>query len=186
MAEPAARAPKVETFDEGDLDSLRAFLQRVPRGEYLFLKEDMEDLAVIDVWRTRPGGQVLVAYLDGELAGLLAVVPGLGWSRHTGELRLVVDPDRRGRGVGAALARKGVSAAVDAGLSKLWVEVLADQTGVASLFESLGFTPEALLVDHVRSDDDQQFHDLLVFSHRVLETWSALSTVGLIETGHAE
>jgi hypothetical protein len=62
--------------------------------------------------------------------------------------------------------------------------VLADQEAVAALFQGLGFTPEALLADQVR-DDSGQFHDVLVLSHPVEPTWSALSTMGLAEIGAA-
>ena len=95
---------------------------------------------------------------------------------------MVVDPAKRGRGVGAALARHGLIAAVTAGLEKVSVEVLAEQEAVAALFTDLGFTPEALLADHVR-DDDGRLHDLLVLSHPIEQTWSGLATLGMVESG---
>lgn len=180
MTGQAATSPRVEVMSGADEPAVLAFLNRVPRGEYLFLKEDLDDPAVIQSWRTRRGGQVLLAHLDGQLAGLLAVLPGLGWSRHVGDLRLVVDPVLRGRGVGAALARRGLRAAVEAGLAKVSVEVLADQTAVAGLFQELGFVAEALLVDQVR-DADGHLHDLLVLAHPVEQTWSSLATIGLVD-----
>ena len=64
---------------------------------------------------------------DGEVVGYVAVVPLHGWSSHVGEVRLVVDPDHRGRGIGRALARQAVLDALDLGLAKLVVEVIADQ-----------------------------------------------------------
>ena len=184
MVDKIATTPRIERHDAArDLD-IRPFLQRVPRGEYLFLKEDLDDPAVIDSW-ARHGAQIFLAYLDDELAGLLVVMPGQGWSRHVGEFRMVVDPEKRGRGVGAALARQGLAAAVTSGLEKVSVEVLADQEAVASLFTGLAFTPEALLVDHVR-DDEGQLHDLLVLSHPVEQSWSTLATMGLVESGVTE
>ncbi len=181
MADHTPYGPRIEELDSVD-SVARAFLRRVPRGEYLFLKDDLDDPAVVNTWRSGHGAQIFLAYLDDELAGLLAVIPGLGWSRHVGELRMVVDPAKRGRGVGAALARRGLIAAVTAGLEKVSVEVLADQEAVAAIFRDLGFTPEALLADQVR-DDRGQFHDLLVLSHPVEQTWSALATMGMVESG---
>ena len=181
MTDETASAPRIEQLGPDGSAAVGAFLERVPRGEYLFLKDDLDDPAVMETW-SRSGAAIFLAYLDGDLAGLLAVIPGLGWSRHVGEFRMVVDPGKRGRGVGAALARQGLAAAVTAGLEKVSVEVLADQEGVAALFRELGFTPEALLVDHVR-DDLGQFHDLLVLSHPVERMWSALATIGMVESG---
>ena len=181
MPDHTAVAPRIEELGSGGASEVQAFLKRVPRGEYLFLKEDLDDPAVMETW-SRDRAQVFLAYLDDELAGLLAVIPGLGWSRHVGEFRMVVDPAKRGRGVGAALARQGLVAAVTAGLGKVSVEVLAEQEAVAALFRDLGFTPEALLADHVR-DDGGQFHDLLVLSHPIEQTWSTLATIGMVESG---
>ena len=172
---------RIEELNSDRASAVPRFLERVPRGEYLFLKDDLDDPGVIETW-SRNGAKIFLAHLDNELAGLLAVIPGLGWSQHVGELRMVVDPAKRGRGVGAALARQGLMAAVKAGLQKVSVEVLAEQEAVATLFRELGFTPEALLADHVRDDHDQ-FHDLLVLSHPIEQTWSALATIGLVESG---
>jgi ribosomal protein S18 acetylase RimI-like enzyme len=181
MTEQTPEAPLVKELDPEGGSDVQAFLKTVPRGEYLFLKDDLDDPTVINTW-SRHGAQIFLAYLDDELAGLLAVLPGLGWSQHVGEFRMVVDPAKRGRGVGAALARQGLIAAVTAGLGKVSVEVLAEQEAVAALFTDLGFTPEALLADHVR-DDQGRLHDLLVLSHPIEPTWSGLATLGMVESG---
>ena len=114
----------------------------------------------------------------GGIAGYVAVVPLPGWSDHVGEIRLVVAADRRGTGLGRALARHALVQAVEAGLSKVVVEVVADQAQVAALFTGLGFTGEAVLVDQIR-DREGQLHDLLVLAHHVGGTWSAMDTIGV-------
>ena len=76
-----------------------------------------------------PGTARAIAVDDGEVVGSVAVVPLHGWSSHVGEVRLVVDPEQRGRGIGRALARQAVLDALDLGLAKLVVEVIADQDG---------------------------------------------------------
>lgn len=181
MAELRTAVPRINELGPEGVPAIGRFLTRVPRGEYLFLKDDLDDPGAFDAW-FRNGAQIFVAYLDDELAGLLALIPGLGWSQHVGEFRMVVDPAKRGRGVGAALARRGLVAAVSADLGKVSVEILAEQDAVAAVFRDLGFTPEALLVDQVR-DDDGQFHDLLVLSHAIEQTWSGLATIGMVEGG---
>ena len=59
--------------------------------------------------------------------GYMAVVPLQGWSSHVGEVRVIVDPDSRGRGIGRALAQHAVLEALNLGLTKMVVEVVADQ-----------------------------------------------------------
>ncbi|MGY3555477.1 N-acetyltransferase family protein [Williamsia sp. R60] len=174
--------PVVAEMTAEDGPAVNVFLARVPRGEYLFLKEDLGNPDVIDSWRSRRGCLVLVAHVGQEVAGLLAVIPGLGWSAHVGEIRLVVAPEWRGKGIGAALARRGLESAVDSGLAKLTTEVLADQSGVINLFNELGFVGEALLTDQARDENDQ-LHDILILAHPVIEAWSSATMLGVGDEG---
>jgi ribosomal protein S18 acetylase RimI-like enzyme len=110
----------------------------------------------------------------------VAVIPLAGWSDHVGEIRLVVAPDHRGTGLGRTLARHALLQAVEAGLSKVVVEVVADQASVAALFTGLGFSGEALLVDQIR-DREGRLRDLMVLAHHVGGTWSAMDTIGVAD-----
>jgi ribosomal protein S18 acetylase RimI-like enzyme len=110
----------------------------------------------------------------------VAVVPLHGWSSHVGEVRVIVDPEHRGRGIGRALARRAVMEAVELDLSKMVVEVVADQEPTIAMFRSLGFDPEALLTDHVR-DQSGSLRDLMVLAHSVEEQWSSLVTAGIAD-----
>ena len=74
-------------------------------------------------------------------------------------MRLVVDPEARGQGLGRALARWALLQALDGGLKKLTVEVVAEQEGAVAMFGGLGFQAEGLLRDHVR-DRDGELRDL--------------------------
>jgi L-amino acid N-acyltransferase YncA len=105
-------------------------------------------------------------------------VPLPGWSDHVGELRLVVDPGQRGRGLGRDLARWAVLQALECGLMKLFVEVVAEQDGAVAMFQALGFHAEGLLRDHVR-DRNGEFRDLVLLSHPVADQWSAIETAGI-------
>jgi ribosomal protein S18 acetylase RimI-like enzyme len=108
----------------------------------------------------------------------VAVVPLVGWSSHVGEVRLVVDPGHRGRGLGRSLARQAVLDSVDMELRKLVVEVIADQASLIAMFRSLGFEPEALLTDHVR-DRSGEMRDLIVLANSVDEQFAAMATAGV-------
>ena len=63
-----------------------------------------------------PGAARTIAVEDGEVVGVAwRWCRCIGWSSHVGEVRLVVDPDHRGRGIGRRLARQAVLDAVDMG-----------------------------------------------------------------------
>ena len=121
-----------------------------------------------------------IAVDEGEVVGSVAVVPLHGWSSHVGEVRLVVDPDHRGRGLGRVLARRAVLDALDLGLSKLVVDVISDQTALIGMFRALGFEPEALLIDQVR-DRSGEMRDLMVLAQSVQEQFGAMATAGITD-----
>jgi ribosomal protein S18 acetylase RimI-like enzyme len=162
-----------------DAPALTRFFARIPEADRTFLKEDVDDPAVVAAWAT-PGTARTIAVEGGEVVGSVAVVPLHGWSSHVGEVRLVVDPQHRGLGLGRELARHAVHDAVDLGLAKLVVEVIADQTALIAMFQALGFDPEALLADHVR-DRSGQIRDLLVLANDVESQFTAMATAGITD-----
>jgi len=69
---------------------------------------------------------------------------------------------------------------LEAGLTKVVVEVVADQEPAIGLFTRLGFKPEALLCNHVR-DRSGELHDLLVLAHDVEDVESVMATTGITD-----
>ena len=162
----------------GDLDALMDFFGRVPESERTFFKEPVLDRATVESWLGSNRGPRGIAVEDGYVAGYVAVIPLPGWSDHVGELRLVVDPQHRGRGLGRGLARWALLRALECGLTKLLVEVVADQEGAVAMFRALGFHAEGLLRDHVR-DRHGDLRDLVLLAHPAADHWSAMETAGI-------
>ena len=169
-----------------DLDALLAFFERVPESERTFFKEPVLDRASVEGWVTNHRGRRGLAFdEDGRVVGYVAVIPHSGWSDHVGEVRLVVDPQLRRAGLGRTLARWALVQAVQAGLTKLTVEVVVEQERAVGMFSSLGFVAEGLLRDHVR-DQDGELRDLVLLSHAVADSWSAMETAGIDDALRAE
>lgn len=155
------------------------FLDRIPDSDRTFFKEDVDDPDVRSSWSRRRGVRAL-AFDGPAVIGFVGLFPLQGWSSHVGEVRIVVDPDYRGRGIGRALARRSVREALALGLRKIVVEVVADQEAAVGLFRSLGFQPEALLADHVRGQGGE-LRDLMVLAHSVDASLAGLDSVGVAE-----
>src|SRR4029453_19313005 len=135
----------VEELTAERCDGLLRFFEGLPEGDRTFIKEDVTDPATVRSWTAEGAGGRWVSVEDGEVTGYVAVRPLPGWSDHVGEVRLIVSPARRGSGLGRELARRALVEAVRAGLSKLVVEIVAEQGAALALFTDLGFTGEALL-----------------------------------------
>ncbi|WP_336027631.1 GNAT family N-acetyltransferase [Geodermatophilus sp. FMUSA9-8] len=179
----------VVELGEAHCDALLRFFRSLPEEDLTFIEEEVTDPDVVRSWASGGGSARRFVTVDGDdpggdVAGYVAIRRLTGWSSHVGEVRLVVSPTRRGSGLGRALARHALVTAVGDGLTKLVVEVVAEQGSALALFTGLGFTGEALLRDHVR-DREGQLRDLMVLAHHVDETWSGMATVGLDEAlGH--
>jgi L-amino acid N-acyltransferase YncA len=172
---------EVERLGPERCDALLTFFSSLPDGDRTFIKEEVTDPDTVRSWAsdTSPGGR-WVAVDGNEVTGYVAVRPLPGWSDHVGEVRLVVSPTRRGSGLGRELARRALVEAVSSGLSKLVVEIVAEQGAALALFTDLGFSGEALLRDHIR-DRSGELRDLMVLAHHVSETWAGMDTVGIAD-----
>ena len=171
---------EIRPIQTDDRDAMERFLRRIPEGDRTFFKENVDDREVVDAW-VRPGAARSVAVDGDAVIGYVAVVPLQGWSSHVGEVRVIVDPERRGRGIGRALARHAVLQALELGLTKMVVEVVADQEPTIAMFRSHGFDPEALLKDHVR-DAGGELRDLMILAYAVEESHAAMAAVGITES----
>jgi ribosomal protein S18 acetylase RimI-like enzyme len=171
---------EIRRIEPGDRGALERFLDEIPDADRTFLKEDVADPDVVAAW-VLPGDARSIAVEGGDVVGYVAVIALHGWSSHVGEVRIVVDPDHRGRGVGQALARHAVLEALELGVAKLVVEVIADQEALIAMFVALGFEPEALLIDHVR-DRSGELRDLLVLAHSVQDQWASMAAAGIVDS----
>ena len=168
-----------------DKAAIQTFFSRIPEGDRTFIKEDLLDERTVEQLARRGDARRFIAEEDdGLVRGWLSVIPGHGWSSHVGELRLVVDPEARGQGLGRALARKGLTEALDMGCIKVVVEVVAEQEAAVAMFTKIGFEGEALLKDHVR-DRHGELADLILLAHSVEDRMAELQAAGIDETAFA-
>jgi ribosomal protein S18 acetylase RimI-like enzyme len=171
---------EIRPIEPGDSEALRSFFDRIPEGDRTFFKEDVLDPEIVPEWIEDRRARRCVAVEGGQVVGCVAVIPGIGWSSHVGDLRLVVDPARRRQGLGRDLARRGLLDAIRLGLHKIEVEVVADQTPAIAMFQKLGFSGEALLRDYVR-DRSGELRDLILLAHSVEDGSSQMATLGIDE-----
>ena len=118
---------------------------------------------------------------DDSIAGY-ATVDGsdLPWSQHVAELRVLVGPTLRGRGIGRLLTEEAFRIALGMGVDKIIGQMTVDQYEAIAVFRSLGFQPEALLRDHVK-DREGEKHDLVILSHDVAAAQRTMAAVGVLD-----
>ena len=167
-----------------DRAALVAFVATLPTQDLLFVPRDLGHPKVVDAWmRSIDSGELvsLVARSNGEMVGCSAIcVDELSWSKHVGELRVLVGPAWRGRGLGRVLIQECFARALERGLKKLVSQMTVEQHGAIAVFEQLGFRAEALLARHV-ADPSGKLHDLVLLSHDVAAVRARNEALGLTE-----
>ena len=153
-----------------DREQILAFTRSLPQEDLLFLRLDITQDDVVDAWIENIENGKTVSVLaehDGALAGYCSLHHSeILWTRHLGEIRLLVGPEHRGRGIGGELARQIFETAKDLRLQKLVVQMMSSQQYAQTLFHHLDFIPEALLHDWA-IDRGGRTHDLIVMSREV-------------------
>ena len=174
----------IEPMHAADGPAVAAFIAALPTHDLLFLSKDVTNPKVLAAWmEALVSGRVhsLVARDGATLVGCTALVTEtLTWSRHVGELRVLVSSAARGQGLGRELVQECFRTALALGLEKLCVRMTVDQQAAIASFEGIGFRAEALLRKHVR-DRDGKDHDLAILSHDVAEVQSRMGAFGVTE-----
>lgn len=158
-----------------DREAIVAFALRQSETDRAFLRVNIADPEIVDGWIENIDRGRTVTVLAESSHGIL----GYGslhhnevlWTSHMGELRIFVGEELRGKGIGEKLVGELFHVASEMRLERVICQVPADQQRVRHMFESLGFQPEAVLNDWIRTPDGK-FHDLMVVS-KYLRTFGA-------------
>jgi L-amino acid N-acyltransferase YncA len=152
---------------QGDRDGVLAMIHALPPHDLLFLTRDLTKPEIVEEWLADENATRILAINGKETVGYAAIHRSqIPWSTHVADLRVTVAGSMRGKGLGRSLTQQAFAWALSDGVEKMTAQMTLDQKGAISVFEGLGFRPEALLRDHVR-DHSGEKHDLLILSHEV-------------------
>ncbi len=149
----------VRPMSRADESALVEFFQEIPARERYFLKDDVTSRNVIRTWIENLDFDYAVPLLafDGhQIAGDAVLIRHRSASlAHAGEIRVVIAPAWRDRGLAVTLMNELVEVARVAGLSEVLFEFVRDiqEPGIEAA-EFLGATVAGELPDWVRDDTD--------------------------------
>ncbi len=157
----------VRPLETGDEAALLSFFGSVPETERYWLREDVCDPEVIHRWLADLDYNRVLPLIAERNRAIIADATlhrrGYGARHFLGELRLVVSPAYRGRGLGYSLLAELTDIAQTSGLDRLEAEIVSGaQTAAVEAIEQLGFEQVAVLPDHLIGPDGAR-HDLALF-----------------------
>lgn len=161
---------EIRYMNAADEAAVSRLAHKLPPHDLLFMRRDITAPKVMAAWlKSLEDGSIttLLATRGDEVLGCVAIIRDeLSWSPHVGEMRIIVDSSKRGKGLGRVLMQECFSIALGLGVEKLTAYMTADQAAAIALFEDLGFRPEAMLSEHVQDRDGNKF-DVAMLSHDV-------------------
>jgi L-amino acid N-acyltransferase YncA len=174
----------VRLMTQADGPRLLDFARQLPAHDLLFLRRDITQQSAIDRWvRNIQEGTmntVLAEDKEGVLGYSSLYRSDFDWSRHVAELRVLVAPRARKLGLGRILTHEAFNIALTLGIEKIVARMTLDQTGARTVFEELGFRPEAVLRDEVK-DREGKTHDILVMANAVATFLARRDSYGLTQ-----
>ncbi|MDQ1645609.1 MAG: hypothetical protein QOJ50_1793 [Cryptosporangiaceae bacterium] len=144
----------IRTADPADWPRIWPFFTRIVTGGQTYAyPEDLTPDEAEALWMEQPPGRTVVAERDGEIDGSAKMGPNRpGRGSHVATASFMVDPERRGNGVGRALGEHAIEWARAAGYRGMQFNAVVEtNTAAVALWRSLGFgivgtVPEAF--DH--------------------------------------
>jgi RimJ/RimL family protein N-acetyltransferase len=153
-----------------DREQLQGFAESLSADDMLALHSDITQAAVVDRWLTdiQMGRTLTILAQDGlVLAGLGSLYLGAtSWSRHIGEIQVIVDPTHRGVHLGQRLSEAVLAVADQMGLARVVAQIPNDHPAVHGAFQRLGFESIALLPGFALGPGGEE-RDLLLMSHEL-------------------
>jgi GNAT superfamily N-acetyltransferase len=160
-----------------DIDRLMDFYGSLPEEDRKYLKFDVMDRKVVAkrLRRIEAGDDIRIVAVHGGLivaSGALEL-SGETWSKHQGEIRVMVARPFQQRGLGTIMIRELYFIAIQNNIDTIVARMMRPQAGAQKVFRRLGFRDETMLPDFVK-DLQGGSQDLIVMTCNVKNLWKEL------------
>lgn len=160
-----------------DADRLMDFYGALPEEDRKYLKFDVTDRKVVvkRLRRVESGDDIRIVAVHGGLivaSGALEL-SGEAWSKHQGEIRVIIARPFQKRGLGTIMIRELYFIAVQNRIQTIVARMMRPQVGAQKIFRRLGFREESMMPDFVK-DLQGSSQDLIVMTCDVKELWKQL------------
>ena len=160
-----------------DEHSLYMFFNSLSEATRQFLRNDVTNRKIIAGWMRELNYEEtipIIAEHEGKIvANATLHRKTFGWGRHVGEVRIVIDSEFQGRGLGGILSNELCSIAAAGSLKKLVARIVTARSDAIKAFESSGFETIAVLKNYVK-DINQNYADIAI----MVKELTPLSTEG--------
>ncbi len=134
---------------KSDRKAVGDFFDRLTPSVLQYVRNDVANPKVLDRWFDQLNYEHVFPLLafkgDNVVANASLHRVAHGWRKHLGTIRIVVDPEVHGKGLGTLMINELVDLALEFGLEKLMVEFPLRAHGALAMFKKAGFSPRGVI-----------------------------------------
>lgn len=164
---------RIKEIDDIDYDVIAYFLDKIPRSDLLLYKDDLDNRLKPLSWfldKDRKKLFEIISVHENEVVAIGTLHrEGLYW-QDSAEVKLLVDPDKRGKGLGSVMFNLLLVQGLKLKIKKIIVRYMADNENFIKMLAKYDFQPETFLSRYVL-DEDKRFKDLIIASLN-LDEWN--------------
>lgn len=150
---------------EQDVGAVVDFARTFPPDDLMFLRVNITERPMVQYWVESIKAGRMITILAKRDAAVLGEATlrhhEATWTRHLGEIRLLIAPVARRRGLARLLAHEIETIARQLGLRLLTARMTLDQASAQTVFRQLGFQREAVLWDYAITPDNSMRNVLI-------------------------
>jgi RimJ/RimL family protein N-acetyltransferase len=169
-----------------DRDRLYTFFKNLPARSRRFFKHDVTQREVITNWcRHLDYDQVLpiLAIIKDEghekvVADSTLHAQRHGWDTHVAQVRWVIAPSMKKKGLSKIILRELYDRAVQRGIQKIQSTIRADDSDAITVLKRLGFRKEATFKKHAM-DRRGKLHDILIYFNDLSDLWQKMEDLNI-------
>jgi L-amino acid N-acyltransferase YncA len=153
-----------------DVEGLYKFFSKITRLDLLVYKDDVTKWENVEGWFAASNYgkafQLIVLSKDKIVAKGSLHSEGLYWS-HAAELKLIVDPNYRRKGLGSKLFNILLYEGLKRHFEKIIVRYISDNISFTKILNRYGFKPETVLSCYVKDELSSITKDLVIASYDI-------------------
>lgn len=134
---------------KSDRKAVGDFFARLTPSVLQYVRNDVTDPKVLDKWFDQLDYEHVFPLLafqgDKVVANASLHRVAHGWRKHLATIRIVVDPEFHGKGLGTLMINELIDLAMEFGLEKLMVEFPLRAHGALAMFKKAGFSPRGVI-----------------------------------------
>jgi RimJ/RimL family protein N-acetyltransferase len=158
---------------EDDLRIVHKFFTKIPKTDLLIYKDDVTKWESLENWFLSPNYKKVVELVSLRKNEVVAKgtlhSEGLYWP-HAAELKLIVHPKYRGRGLGSQMFNLLLFEGLKHHFQKIIVRYIPDNLSFIKILGRYGFEPETILNYYVLDEETNEQKDLVIASYD-LQNW---------------